>query len=55
MTDLPDRAKGSTATNYLRVYIAQLRRELEPDPARPVSLLTEPGIGYRLVTRPGRE
>jgi two-component system KDP operon response regulator KdpE len=34
-------------TNYLRVYMAQLRRKLEPDPARPRHLLTEPGIGYR--------
>ena len=37
-------------THYLRVYIAQLRRKLEPDPAHPRHLLTEPGIGYRLVT-----
>jgi two-component system KDP operon response regulator KdpE len=35
--------------NYLRVYMAQLRRKLEPDPSQPVSLLTEPGMGYRLV------
>jgi two-component system KDP operon response regulator KdpE len=34
---------------YLRVYIAQLRRKLEPDPARPRHLLTEAGMGYRLV------
>ena len=34
-------------TNYLRVYMAQLRRKLEPDPARPRHLLTEPGMGYR--------
>jgi two-component system, OmpR family, KDP operon response regulator KdpE len=33
---------------YLRVYIAQLRRKLEADPARPKYLQTEPGIGYRL-------
>ena len=39
-----------TETNYLRVYMAQLRRKLEPDPSRPVSLLTEPGMGYRLIT-----
>lgn len=36
-------------THYLRVYVAQLRRKLEPDPAHPRHLLTEPGIGYRLV------
>jgi two-component system KDP operon response regulator KdpE len=35
-------------THYLRVYLAQLRRKLEPDPAHPQHLLTEPGIGYRL-------
>ena len=36
-----------TETHYLRVYIAQLRRKLEPDPARPRYLITEPGMGYR--------
>jgi two-component system KDP operon response regulator KdpE len=36
-------------SHYLRVYLAQLRRKLEPDPARPRHLITEPGIGYRLV------
>lgn len=35
-------------THYLRVYIAQLRRKLEPDPAHPRHLHTEPGVGYRL-------
>ena len=35
-------------TNYLRVYMAQLRRKLEPDPRHPRHLLTEPGLGYRL-------
>jgi two-component system KDP operon response regulator KdpE len=34
---------------YLRVYIAQLRRKLESDPARPKHLQTEPGVGYRLI------
>jgi len=34
-------------SNYLRVYLAGLRRKLEPDPARPRHLITEPGIGYR--------
>ena len=34
-------------TNYLRVYLAQLRRKLEVDPSRPRHLLTEPGMGYR--------
>lgn len=35
-------------THYLRVYLAQLRRKLEPDPTHPRHLLTEPGVGYRL-------
>jgi two-component system KDP operon response regulator KdpE len=35
-------------THYLRVYMAQLRRKLEVDPARPRWLITEPGVGYRL-------
>jgi two-component system KDP operon response regulator KdpE len=35
-------------THYLRVYMAQLRRKLEADPAQPRLLLTEPGVGYRL-------
>lgn len=34
-------------TNYLRVYLAQLRRKLEPVPAQPRYLITEPGLGYR--------
>ncbi|MBQ1021026.1 response regulator [Micromonospora sp. D93] len=34
-------------TNYLRQYLAQLRRKLEDDPARPRHLVTEPGMGYR--------
>jgi two-component system KDP operon response regulator KdpE len=36
--------------HYLRVYVAQLRRKLEADPARPRYLLTEPGVGYRLAS-----
>jgi DNA-binding response OmpR family regulator len=36
-----------TETNYLRVYMAQLRRKLEPDPAHPKHFLTQPGMGYR--------
>ncbi|MEH1057522.1 response regulator [Micromonospora sp. CPCC 206171] len=38
-----------TETNYLRVHLANLRRKIEPDPARPRYLITEPGIGYRFV------
>ena len=36
-------------THYLRVYLAGLRRKLEPDPTRPRHLLTEAGMGYRFV------
>ncbi|MCU7722450.1 response regulator [Actinoplanes sp. KI2] len=36
-----------TETNYLRQYMARLRRKLEDDPTRPRHLLTEPGMGYR--------
>ncbi|MGW8377233.1 response regulator [Streptomyces sp. ODS28] len=36
-----------TETNYLRVYMAQLRRKLEADPAHPAHFVTEPGMGYR--------
>jgi two-component system KDP operon response regulator KdpE len=36
-------------SNYLRVYANQLRRKLEPDPGHPRYLITEPGIGYRLM------
>ncbi len=35
---------------YLRVYMGQLRQKLEPEPARPRWLLTEPGVGYRMGT-----
>jgi two-component system, OmpR family, KDP operon response regulator KdpE len=37
----------STETNYLRVYMAQIRRKLEPNPARPRYFITEAGMGYR--------
>ena len=35
---------------YLRVFMSQLRRKLEADPAHPKHLITEPGVGYRLLT-----
>lgn len=35
-------------TEYLRVFVGQLRHKLEQDPARPRYLLNEPGVGYRL-------
>jgi two-component system KDP operon response regulator KdpE len=34
---------------YLRVFVNQLRRKIEPDPAHPRYLLTEPWVGYRFV------
>ena len=37
-----------TETQYLRVYMTQLRHKLEADPARPSFLINEPGVGYRL-------
>lgn len=37
----------SNKTNYLRVYVAQLRRKLEADPSHPRHLITEAGMGYR--------
>jgi two-component system KDP operon response regulator KdpE len=40
---------SSEETHYLRVYMNQLRQKLEPDASRPRHLLTEPGVGYRLV------
>jgi len=35
--------------HYLRVYIGQLRRKIEPDPTQPIYIVTEPGVGYRLM------
>ena len=39
-------------TQYLRVYIGQLRQKLERNPAAPKQLITEPGVGYRLLVGP---
>lgn len=41
-------AYGEESRHYLRVYMAQMRRKLEPDPAHPQHLITVPGNGYRL-------
>lgn len=41
-----------TESGYLRLYIAQLRKKLEPDPSNPVYILTEAGMGYRLRLEP---
>jgi two-component system KDP operon response regulator KdpE len=43
------------ATGNLRLYMAQLRRKLEPDPARPRWLITEPGMGYRYQPGPDED
>jgi len=40
-----------TESHYLHVYVSQLRRKIEDDPARPQLLLTAPGLGYRLVSQ----
>jgi len=42
-------------SNYLRVYVAGLRKKLEDDPAAPTRILTEPGVGYRWVADGGSE
>jgi two-component system KDP operon response regulator KdpE len=42
-------------TQYLRVFVNQLRQKIESDPARPKSLLTEPGVGYRMVAENNEE
>ncbi len=38
-------------SQYLRVYIGQLRHKIETDPSQPAYIITEPGVGYRLMTR----
>jgi len=40
-------------THYLRVYVAHLREKVEADPTRPTLIITEPGVGYRLVEHQG--
>ena len=40
------------STHYLRVYINQLRRKIEPDPPHPRVIVTEPGVGYRFRAEP---
>ena len=45
-------AQYERETNYLRVYMAQVRRKLEPLPSRPKYFITEPGMGYRFSPTP---
>jgi two-component system KDP operon response regulator KdpE len=40
---------AAAQTHYLRVYVAHLRDKLETNPNQPELLLTEPGVGYRLM------
>ena len=42
-------------SNYLRVYVAGLRKKLEEDPSSPSLIVTEPGVGYRWVAGPAAE
>jgi two-component system, OmpR family, KDP operon response regulator KdpE len=44
-------AGHATQTHYVRVHMAELRKKIEDDPARPKLLVTEPGVGYRLRDR----
>ncbi|MDQ7092962.1 response regulator [Desulfosporosinus sp. PR] len=36
-------------SHYLRIYVGQLRKKLEQDPSEPIHIITEPGVGYKLV------
>ena len=51
LTQLRGDAEHADAS-YLRIYMAQLRRKLEPEPSRPRYLLTDPGLGYRFRPEP---
>jgi two-component system KDP operon response regulator KdpE len=42
-------ATGSEDVHYLRIYIGHLRKKIEEDPTQPQVILTEPGVGYRMV------
>jgi two-component system KDP operon response regulator KdpE len=44
-----------TESNYLRLYVRQLRQKLADDPAQPKWITTEPGLGYRWLPEPARE
>jgi two-component system KDP operon response regulator KdpE len=44
-------AEYEDARPYLHVHVGQLRRKIEPDPANPSYILTEPGVGYRFAAR----
>jgi two-component system KDP operon response regulator KdpE len=48
-------AEYGSENHYVHVYMARLRKKLEPHPSRPRYILTEPGIGYRLMEQPAEE
>ena len=48
-------AEYGSENHYVHVYMARLRKKLEPDPSRPRYILTEPGVGYRLMEQPAEE
>jgi two-component system KDP operon response regulator KdpE len=48
-------AEYGSENHYVHVYMARLRKKLEPDPSRPRYIRTEPGVGYRLMDQPGEE
>jgi two-component system, OmpR family, KDP operon response regulator KdpE len=57
-TQLLERVWGHDSTGdtqYLRVYIGQLRKKIEPDPSQPRYIITEPGVGYRLAVHDENE
>jgi len=45
----------SEHTHYVRVHMAELRKKIETNPARPTYIVTEPGVGYRLRDKPAEE
>jgi two-component system KDP operon response regulator KdpE len=48
-------AEYGSENHYVHVYMARLRKKLEPHPSRPRYILTEPGVGYRLMEQPAEE
>jgi two-component system, OmpR family, KDP operon response regulator KdpE len=42
-------SQSSEQTEYLRVFINQIRKKIEPDPQHPIYIITEPWVGYRFI------